>query len=39
LKIDRYGNVNNWPTDFFGDDMGDLVARMEAQVARMVGRP
>ena len=33
LDIDRYGNIRNWPDDFFGDEMGDLVARAEAQSA------
>jgi predicted ATPase len=35
LDIDKYGNIRNWPDDFFGDEMGDLVARAEAQAKRM----
>jgi predicted ATPase len=34
LDIDAYGNIQNWPQDFFGDEMGDLVARAEAQAQR-----
>jgi predicted ATPase len=35
LKVDDYGNIKNWPEDFFGDEMADLVARTEAQAKRM----
>lgn len=35
LEVDMFGNIHNWPDDFFGDDMGDLVARTEAQAERM----
>ncbi|NOK08745.1 AAA family ATPase [Corallococcus exercitus] len=34
LKLDEYGNITNWPKDFFGDDMGDLVAMTEAAMKR-----
>lgn len=34
LEIDTYGNINNWPQDFFGDEMGDLVAMTEAAMRR-----
>ena len=37
LDVDAYGNIRNWPTDFFGDEMGELadmtVAAMERQKA------
>jgi hypothetical protein len=26
LKVDDFGNISNWPRNFFGDEMGDLVA-------------
>jgi hypothetical protein len=26
LQIDLYGNIINWPEDFFGDEMGDIAA-------------
>ena len=35
LDVDRFGSIRNWPRDFFGDEMGDLVARREAQALRM----
>jgi predicted ATPase len=35
LEVDDYGNIKNWPEDFFGDEMADLVARTEAQAKRM----
>jgi len=35
LRIDKYGNISNWPEGFFGDEMEDLVARAEAQSKRM----
>ena len=34
LDVDAYGNIRNWPKDFFGDEMDDLVARTEAQARR-----
>jgi predicted ATPase len=35
LDVDEFGNIKNWPENFFGDEMGDLVARSEAQAKRM----
>ncbi|OYV75209.1 MAG: hypothetical protein B7Z66_13725 [Chromatiales bacterium 21-64-14] len=35
LDVDLFGNIKNWPENFFGDEMGDLVARTEAQARRM----
>ncbi|MDW8362225.1 MAG: DUF3696 domain-containing protein [Myxococcales bacterium] len=35
LELDDYGNIRNWPENFFGDEMEDLVARSEAQARRM----
>jgi predicted ATPase len=34
LEVDLFGNIKNWPPNFFGDEMGDLVARSEAQARR-----
>jgi predicted ATPase len=31
LDVDMFGNIRNWPTDFFGNPMEDLTAMMEAQ--------
>lgn len=30
LEIDLYGDIQNWPDNFFGDEMGDAVARTTA---------
>lgn len=37
LEVDKYGNILNWPNEFFGDEMEDLVRRTEAQARRMIG--
>ncbi len=34
LKIDEYGSISNWPENFFGDRMEDLVAAAEATMKR-----
>ena len=34
LKMDEYGNVSNWPRDFFDDDAGDVVERAKAEIKR-----
>ncbi len=30
LDVDLFGNILNWPEDFFGDEMGELAAMHEA---------
>ena len=34
LKVDEYGNISNWPPNFFGDDMGDLAEKARAEMRR-----
>jgi len=34
LKLDEYGNISNWPDNFFGERMDDLVAMAEAAMKR-----
>jgi hypothetical protein len=34
LQLTEDGFIKNWPQDFFGDDMGDLVAMTEASIER-----
>jgi hypothetical protein len=34
LTVNEYGDITNWPDNFFGDDMGDIVARTEAASLR-----
>ena len=37
LEMDEFGNIANWPENFFGDEMGDLFAMTEAQRERQKG--
>ena len=32
LDIDEYGNIRNWPENFFGDEMEDILARAKAEI-------
>jgi predicted ATPase len=34
LKLDPFGNITNWPENFFGDELGDLAAMTEAAMRR-----
>ncbi len=34
LDVDMYGNIANWPRDFFGDEFGEMAAMAEAQLER-----
>ncbi len=34
LKVNLFGDIENWPNDFFGDEMGEVSARMEAAARR-----
>ncbi|MBD2386975.1 AAA family ATPase [Cylindrospermum sp. FACHB-282] len=34
LELDTFGNINNWPDGFFGDELGELVAMTEAGIKR-----
>jgi predicted ATPase len=34
LQVDEFGEITNWPRDFFGDEMADIVARTEAAARR-----
>lgn len=34
LRLSEYGDIENWPENFFGDEMGDLVARTKAAIKR-----
>jgi predicted ATPase len=36
LKLDEYGNISNWPENFFGDEIGDLAAMTEAAMNRQM---
>lgn len=30
LELDMFGNITNWPKDFFGDDFGEIAAMTQA---------
>lgn len=34
LEVDTFGNIANWLTHFFGDELGELVAMMHAEMKR-----
>lgn len=34
LNVDTYGEISNWPTNLFGDEMTDIAARAMAAVRR-----
>ena len=34
LQVDEYGNISNWPQEFFGDVTGDLIKQGRAEVTR-----
>ena len=34
LDIDEYGNIRNWPENFFGDEMGDITAQAKAAMKK-----
>jgi predicted ATPase len=38
LDVDEFGNIRNWPPNFFGDEMGDLAAMAEAAMRRQMAR-
>ncbi len=34
LEIDIFGNIQNWPENFFGDEMGDITAQAKAAMKK-----
>jgi hypothetical protein len=36
LSLDAYGNISNWPKNFFGDEFGELAAMTEAAMVRQL---
>ena len=37
LELDKFGNITNWPTNFFGDQFGEIAAMSEASMRRRRG--
>jgi len=38
LQIDLFGNIRNWPENFFGDDMGDITAQAKAAMEKRINQ-
>lgn len=36
LALDEYGNIKNWPKDFFGDQFGEIAATSKAVLKRQM---
>ena len=34
LRLDPYGEITNWPENFFGDELGEIAARTRAAIER-----
>lgn len=34
LNVDSYGNISNWPKNFFGDEWAELKGRLDAEMKR-----
>jgi predicted ATPase len=34
LQMDEFGNISNWPEEFFGDELGELTAMALAAIER-----
>ena len=39
LQIDQFGNIANWPKDFFGDQFGEIASMSEAALKRRQASP
>jgi predicted ATPase len=39
LNVDIFGNITNWPKDFFGDEFGELAETTKAAMERKKGMP
>lgn len=38
LELDLFGDITNWPRDFFGDEVGELASTARAQAKRRIAR-
>lgn len=38
LRLNMYGEIDNWPANFFGDEMADIAARTRAAMQRKAGQ-
>lgn len=37
LEVDSYGNIHNWPENFFGDEMTDITEQAKAAMKKKMG--
>ena len=38
LQLNEYGEIENWPANFFGDEMGEVAAIAEASLQRRMAQ-
>lgn len=38
LQIDGFGNIKNWPENFFGDEMGDITEQAKAAMIKRISQ-
>lgn len=38
LEVDTFGNIKNWPENFFGDEIGDITAHAKAALEKRKGQ-
>ena len=38
LQIDIFGNIQNWPENFFGDEMGDITKQAKAAMRKRISQ-
>lgn len=38
LQIDTFGNIRNWPKNFFGDEMGDITEQAKAAMKKRMSQ-
>lgn len=38
LQIDAFGNIQNWPENFFGDEMGDITEQAKAAMRKRLSQ-
>lgn len=38
IQLDEFGNIRNWPENFFGDEMGDITAQAKAAMEKLMSQ-
>ena len=38
LQVDLFGNIQNWPENFFGDEMGDITGQAKAAMKKRIAQ-